>query len=182
MLGHSTTPDGGRSAAITATIWCRSNRSKVPAVTMNLARAPLPQKQYAALLCTFDETGRLSVMLLATEQAERWELPVSKPVEGVAPHLLAAQAAFDDAGAYGCIVEQPIGTYCYEQCSKQGHLIVYSVDVYPLVVEDLLAVATPNGRRGTWVTPGTAATLVREKGLRQILESIDLLIDQSERS
>lgn len=117
--------------------------------------------------------GELQVLLITSRGSGRWVIPKGWTEGKIAPHLLAAREAYEEAGLVGRIGERPIGSYHYAKRLKSGRLAFCSVAVYPLEVQRELDDWPERGEREKrWMPPAQAARLVAEADLAGILHGL----------
>lgn len=128
-----------------------------------------PLKQVAALPFVEVESGPL-ILLITTRGRGHWTIPKGWPKPGLPDAELAALEAFEEAGVEGDVGGRPIGSYDY---TKRLHIFSWvrcSVDVYPMQVHcQKLDWPEKGSRRGIWVEPGEAVSLVRDAQLADVL-------------
>ena len=131
--------------------------------------------QFAALPYRHSEDGKPLVMLLTSRETGRWVIPKGWPMGHRKPREVAAQEAFEEAGARGTIIgKHPIGHYRYDKQLSPGRSVLCEVLVYLLRVEQQLDDWPEKGQRERrWFEPSQASELVREGGLAEILRALD---------
>jgi 8-oxo-dGTP pyrophosphatase MutT (NUDIX family) len=128
-------------------------------------------KQIAALPYRKGKNG-VEVLLITSRETKRWVIPKGWPMDGMLDHEAAAQEAFEEAGIKGRINEKSIGGYAYQKKKKSGALLDCVVMVYPLEVAKLLRTWPEKAqRKRKWFKPQKAATLVKEDGLKAVIEA-----------
>lgn len=91
-------------------------------------------RQIAALPVQFAHDGSLHLYLVTSRGGSRWIIPKGNPIPGLAPHEVAAQEAFEEAGLVGPVMPVCIGTFVFERTRRiEGSNCL--VDVYPMFVE-----------------------------------------------
>jgi 8-oxo-dGTP pyrophosphatase MutT (NUDIX family) len=123
-----------------------------------------------AALAFADRDGEIQVLLVTSRETRRWVLPKGWAEDGLAPAVLAAKEAFEEAGALGEVAPEPIGTYRYRKRLEAGAGVACEVGVFPMRVARLLEEwpeATERERR--WFSPQEAAERVEEAGLADLL-------------
>lgn len=125
--------------------------------------------QYGALCWRSGKDG-IEVLLITSRDTGRWVIPKGWPMPGLAPESAAAQEAWEEAGVEGAVSPVCIGRYGYQKCLSVKTSVPCAVSVYGLRV-DGLAAAFPEARerRREWFPLQTAATLVAEPELAQII-------------
>lgn len=129
--------------------------------------------QYAALPYREDEEGELHILLVTSRETKRWILPKGWPERKIAPHLLAAKEAYEEAGVRGIASPEPIGSYRYGKRLSDGAVVPCDVQVYPIEVVRLRkSWPERKQRERIWVTVPEAAMMVEEPGLVSLLLSL----------
>jgi len=110
------------------------------------------------------DAGR-EILLVTSRGGKRWVIPKGVIDIGSTAPEAALQEAWEEGGVRGRLSPTPIGGYRYR---KWGGTC--SVEVYLLEVdEESLSWPEDHLRRRRWLPPRSAADLVREKGLSEIL-------------
>ena len=117
--------------------------------------------------------GTYQVLLITSRESGRWVIPKGWPMKGKKDHEAAAQEACEEAGVAGKIHKHPMGAYTYEK--HQGD------EAAPIRVMVYLLEVTSEKRRWPeckqrqrrWMDAGTAAQLVDEPGLADILDRVN---------
>ncbi len=119
------------------------------------------------------EEGEPRFLLITSRDTGRWVVPRGNPIGGMAPHLSAAQEAWEEAGVTGRASGRPAGSYRYEK-RKRGGAVPARVTLFPLEVEaehdDWPEKAE---RRRRWFGKADAAAAVDEPGLARLLLGFD---------
>lgn len=137
------------------------------------ATDPPVRVQYGALPFREDEDGELRVLLVTSRETRRWILPKGWPERKIAPHLLAAKEAYEEAGVRGVAATEPIGSYRYGKRMADGSVVPCEVQVYPIqVVRMRKSWPERKERERIWVTLAEAAMMVEEPGLVSLLLSL----------
>jgi hypothetical protein len=89
------------------------------------------------------------------------------------PYLAAAREAYEAAGLYGCVAEEPIGGYMRTERSRRGRILTCEVEVFLLAVEGQIE-GRPT-REQLWLAPETAALVVAEPTLGDLLRDAERL-------
>lgn len=130
-----------------------------------------PPALQVGALCRDCDSGR--VLLITSRGTGRWIIPKGWPMEGRTLSGAAAREAWEEGGVEGRIGHDEIGRYLYDKVQDSGSAVPVEVRVFPLIV-----VATRSDypeaeeRKRRWFTPGEAAKLVDEPGLKTILQSL----------
>jgi 8-oxo-dGTP pyrophosphatase MutT (NUDIX family) len=126
--------------------------------------------QFAALPFEIAPDG-LRVLLLTSRETHRWVIPKGWPIRGLKPREVAAREAFEEAGLVGSIVgKHPIGAYHYSKQLPGHREMLCQVKVFLMSVDHQLDDWPERAQRDyRWVDPLTAAQMVQEGGLAEIL-------------
>ena len=108
--------------------------------------------------------GRIEILLITSRRKTRWVLPKGVVEPDLAPSDSAVKEAWEEAGLEGTVSPQSIGTYEYE---KWGG--VCSVQVFPLLVEDLAESWPESHRDRRWFGVSEAARRVDEPELKALI-------------
>ncbi len=131
------------------------------------------RQQVAALPLSYDEAGRVQVLLVTSRDTGRWVLPKGWLMKGKKPHRAAEQEAYEEAGLIGKVRKVPLGTYSYEKRLWTGSSVPCKVTVFPLRVEHHRdRWPEMNERERRWFSPDEAALVVAEDGLRHLLRTV----------
>ncbi|MBB4124068.1 NUDIX hydrolase [Martelella radicis] len=138
------------------------------------------RQQYAALCYRLTRSKKktaIEVLLITSRDTGRWVTPKGWPMANKAPHEVAAQEAFEEAGIKGKVAEKPLGNYSYLKRLDNGTSVPCVVDLYPLRVRKAKSkYPEADERTRKWTTPEEAAELVHESELKTLLiELINLL-------
>jgi 8-oxo-dGTP pyrophosphatase MutT (NUDIX family) len=126
--------------------------------------------QFAALPFRI-ESGDLQILLVTSRETQRWVIPKGWAIRGLRPRDVAAREALEEAGLVGSIVgKRSIGSYHYTKRLPDNREALCRVKVFLLSVDHQLDVWPEKAQREyRWVTPQTAAHMVDEGGLSEIL-------------
>jgi 8-oxo-dGTP pyrophosphatase MutT (NUDIX family) len=128
--------------------------------------------QFAALPFRI-ESGPLQILLITSRETRRWVIPKGWPIRGLRPREVAAREAFEDAGLVGRIVgKRAIGSYHYSKQLLDNRALLCRVRVFLLSVHRQLDDWPEKAQKMCWWgAPRTAARMVDEGGLAEILLS-----------
>lgn len=113
-------------------------------------------------------TSGLDVLLISSRGRRRWLAPKGIVELGMDAGESAAKEAFEEAGVGGTVHGQALGKYQYK---KWGG--VCEVEVFPMEVEVVLEDWPEKSfRRRQWFPVDEAAGLVREDGLRALMQRL----------
>jgi 8-oxo-dGTP pyrophosphatase MutT (NUDIX family) len=137
--------------------------------------------QFAALPFKSAPEG-LRVLLLTSRETRRWIIPKGWPIRGLRPREVATREAFEEAGLVGTIVgKHPIGAYHYSKRLEEQRELLCRVKVFLLSVGHQVDEWPERTQREyRWVDTLTAAQMVEEGGLAEILRSAFPLIRRME--
>ena len=125
--------------------------------------------QYAAL--PYRIAGAKTEILLVTSLGtKRWIIPKGWPMSGRAPHEAAAREALEEAGVFGDVAREAIGTYRYDKRRRSGAIVPCTVEVFPLDVTAQRKRWREKGRRKVqWFPVEEAAKTVSDADLGNII-------------
>lgn len=133
-----------------------------------------PRTQFAALPWRVSPAGGVEVLLLTSRETRRWVIAKGWPIDGLAPNMTASREAYEEAGVEGYVSMKPLGDYVYAKRKPSGRLLPVRVEVYPLQVSiEHSDWPEQDQRDKQWLTPSSAADLVDEPGLRDLLADFD---------
>jgi uncharacterized protein len=131
-------------------------------------------KQVAALPYRYDDDGLLEVMLITSRGRQRWIPPKGNLIEGLAPHQVAAQEAFEEAGVVGKVSSKPLGHYAAIKIHDDGRKAALEVTLFPLRVDSRLTDWPEKGQRTVlWFEPEGAAKVVDEPKLARLIKRFE---------
>lgn len=131
------------------------------------------RQQIAALPLRRDKNGRLRILMITSRDTGRWVMPKGWLMDGKKPWHAAEIEALEEAGAVGHISNQSVGYYHYWKRLEDRTKVCCRVTVYPLIVEKVKKCWKERSeRRRKWFAPDTAASLVQETELRDLLKSL----------
>lgn len=127
--------------------------------------------QCAALCYRFKKkTAIPEILLITSRDTGRWVIPKGWPMEGKLCHEAAAREAYEEAGVRGEAGAERIGFYMYDKGMDHGLKVQCMVQVYPIVVLDMLKNFPEKGsRKMEWVTFDEAANRVAEPMLKDLI-------------
>lgn len=133
--------------------------------------------QYGALPYRRKASGNIEYLLISSRETGRWVVPKGWPKKGRSGWRTAEEEAFEEAGIRGWISQAPIGRYRYIKWMP-NRILLCSVTLFPLCVDAELGNWPEQGERSRmWVSPKTAAVLVDEPDLAEILRMAKLSSD-----
>lgn len=125
--------------------------------------------QYAALPYRIED-GHPQVMLVTSRETKRWILPKGQPERDLAPHQVAEQEAYEEAGVIGTVFRTAFATFDSFKRLKNGKELPCAIQVFLLeVTHELGAWPEQHERERCWMSPGEAALKVTEGGLVRVL-------------
>jgi 8-oxo-dGTP pyrophosphatase MutT (NUDIX family) len=121
----------------------------------------------------FTETNSLEVLLVTTRQTRRWIIPKGWPIKGLKPPKSAAREAYEEAGIRGTVGAKAIGVFSYEKgLDANGVTVPCEVRVFPMIVKRQLDTwPESHEREAQWFEPAKALSAIKDKGLRELIES-----------
>lgn len=131
--------------------------------------------QCGALCYRFKKKSAAPEMLLITSRdTGRWVIPKGWPMEGKLCHEAAAREAYEEAGVKGKASDVRIGFYIYDKGLNNGLTVECMVQVYPVVVLDMLKNFPEKGsRKLEWVGFEEGAARVAEPMLSSLILSYE---------
>jgi len=133
-----------------------------------------PKRVQVAALCTRLSGPDKEVLLITSRGTGRWIVPKGWPIDGLNGPETALQEAWEEAGVQGTqAASKPVGRYSYNKIKDSGLAVPVETEVYQIHVSTLADDYPEVGqRKRMWVSPDTAANLVREPQLKAILRDL----------
>ena len=129
-------------------------------------------RQVGTLPLRKDSDGRLEVLLVTSRESGRWVIPKGWPSKRMTDGDAAAREAKEEAGVRGRIVALPIGAFHYMKREPAGLRRIF-VEVFALLVDrEMKRWPEQHQRQRQWFPLQTAARLVREPKLRELLAHV----------
>ncbi|TPW28776.1 NUDIX hydrolase [Martelella alba] len=130
------------------------------------------RQQYGALC--YRRSGKkkqdCEVLLITSRDTGRWVTPKGWPMANKAPHEVAEQEAYEEAGIKGTVSDRKLGSFSYLKRLNDGSEVPCVVDLYPLLVKKAKAkFPEVEERTRRWTSAEEAAELVDESGLKALL-------------
>ncbi|MEO8141367.1 MAG: DUF47 family protein [Sphingomicrobium sp.] len=114
----------------------------------------------------------MSVLLVTSRETKRWVIPKGNLAGGVAPHIGAAEEAFEEAGVVGAICPVALGSFRYRKRKGSGASLMADVEVFPLAVNrELDDWPEKAERERRWFSLAAAAAVVDEPDLADLIRS-----------
>lgn len=108
---------------------------------------------------------QLQILLITSRKRKRWIIPKGIIEPDMSPQASAAKEALEEAGVLGKVGSTPLGTYQYEKWNG-----ICRVQVFPMEVQSEMSTWLEGGfRLRQWYTPETAAALIREEEVKQMI-------------
>jgi 8-oxo-dGTP pyrophosphatase MutT (NUDIX family) len=131
------------------------------------------RRQYGVLPCSIEQDGSIRIMLITSRETGRWVIPKGWPVPKLKPREAAMREAYEEAGLIGKVLSKSVGSYQYPKRFTSGVSVSCDVKVYLMAVEQQVeAWPEKDQRRTRWFDPLTAASIVDEKGLADIIFTV----------
>lgn len=129
-------------------------------------------RQLAALCWRSGKKG--TEVLLVTSSKGRWILPKGWPIDGKTSGEAAQVEAWEEAGVKrGKVSRKPLGSFVGTKITAHGDEEPCRLDVFAIEVSKTVADYPESEQRDRiWVSPGKAAKMVIEDGLREILKGV----------
>ena len=130
------------------------------------------QIQSGALPYRIDKAGRRQVLLVTSARSSRWTIPKGRVVPGLSLAENAAKEAMEEAGVIGRIAARSAGSYRAVKRLGTGTTII-DVWVFLLDVRKTLEDwPEKRQRKIKWVSPASAARLLREPLLQRLCRQL----------
>lgn len=104
------------------------------------------------------------VCLVTSSRGTRWVIPKGMIDKGHSPAEAAAIEAWEEAGLFGSISEQPLGRFEYKKESR-----VHNVTVFLMRVTEVEIDWPEQYRQREWVEPEIAMKRLKEPGLKRLV-------------
>lgn len=109
--------------------------------------------------------GELEILMITSRKNGKWIIPKGVVEPYMTPQQSAAQEAYEEAGIYGEVGDQPVGRY---EVDKWGG--VCTIVVYPmLVTKEYDDWMEKNFRKRRWMSPEKAAEKAGKKAVSEII-------------
>lgn len=119
-----------------------------------------------------------NICLVTSKSGKRWVIPKGSISKGKTASETALLEAWEEAGLTGKLNRTPVGSYSY---SKSG--LSYLVTVFLMQVSSIAEVYPEHRQRlRKWVSLSEANTLIHEKELLSLLQSLPLDFALAEKS
>lgn len=126
--------------------------------------------QAAALCWRVSDRGTLEILLITTRDTGRWVIPKGNIRRHESTYRAAQREAFEEAGVSGKIRKMASGYFQYVKDDNQRLVVA----THLLKAEDEANEFPEQGeRQRIWVAPTTAASMVDEAELKDILVRLD---------
>jgi 8-oxo-dGTP pyrophosphatase MutT (NUDIX family) len=148
-------------------------KKAIPRAKKSLKTDRAVRTQYGALPYRFTETNSLEVLLVTTRETKRWIIPKGWPIKGLKSPKSAAREAYEEAGIRGTVGAKSIGSFSYEKrLDESKGIIPCEVRVFPMLVKRQLDTwPEANEREARWFEPAKALSAIKDKGLRELIDS-----------
>lgn len=137
--------------------------------------------QSAVVAYRLGEHGGIEVLLVSSRSTGRWVVPKGDLKRGMSPAKSAAEEAFEEAGIQGKVKRKPLGTYRYFKADDvRGR--PHDVDVFAMEVTAVKDRWPERKERiREWLPVETAARLVCERELRQLILDLPRAIEEAKK-
>lgn len=123
----------------------------------------------------FQKNGdEIHIIVITSRNHKRWIVPKGIVEEALSPEDSAAKEALEEAGVKGQVYSNVIGEYQYE---KWGGIC--TVQVFPLEVQEILENWEEMDRERKIVPLEEAKTLLTEKALSEMLDTLQIFVNDS---
>jgi 8-oxo-dGTP pyrophosphatase MutT (NUDIX family) len=106
------------------------------------------------------------ICLVTSSSGSRWVIPKGMIDKGHTAAEAAAIEAWEEAGLFGSLSEDPLGSFKYVKANR-----LHRVTVFLMSVTEIERDWPERFRLREWVEPETAMRRLKEPGLRKILEA-----------
>ncbi len=113
------------------------------------------------------QAGRVRFLLITSRKRRRWILPKGICERGMSASASAAKEALEEAGVRGRVAAEPLGRYEYRKWGGTCR-----VEVFTMLVEEILERWPEQFRDREWLTPEEAAGRVEEEDLGRLLLAV----------
>jgi 8-oxo-dGTP pyrophosphatase MutT (NUDIX family) len=132
-------------------------------------------QQFGALPWRRNRSGEVRILLVTSRERGRWLCPKGWIVEGRSAAESAAQEAFEEAGVFGDVDSEALGSYSYDKILKDQSSVACRVTVFGLRVRGtLLQWRECTERKRRWCGLAEAIDLVSDAGLGDLLRRLDV--------
>ncbi|CAN7693898.1 NUDIX hydrolase [Rhizobium sp. LjRoot98] len=126
--------------------------------------------QQIGAFCIRSQDDGPEILMITTRETKRWMIPKGWPIDGLAPHEVAAREAWEEAGVLGKVKRKLFGKFRYAKILSDGSQVEPLVAVYILKVRRRKKKFPEMTERDlAWMKPHDAARKVREPELRKLL-------------
>src|SRR5262249_33803853 len=108
------------------------------------------------------------ICLVRSRSGKRWVAPKGGLGPGKTAGEIALQEAWEEAGLYGQLRPEPVGSYRYRKAGKRHVVALYVLEVTHIVAKW----PERSWRRRRWLHPEKAVARLRQEGLRRVVESV----------
>ena len=123
--------------------------------------------QVGALPVRFKKNGKVEILLVTTRGGQRWMIPKGYRPKRLDDQRAAAREALQEAGVKGKIHPRALGEFTdHNGKGDSNRITVFRLDV----LKEQAHWREEHERRRRWFTPGKAKKLVRQAGLRKIID------------
>jgi len=110
--------------------------------------------------------GRLQILLITSSKKKKWIIPKGVIEPYMSPQESAAQEAYEEAGIFGRVWDEPIGGY---ESEKWGGIC--TVTVFPMLVSKVYKDwPEEDQRKRKWMTPDEAYEKAGRKEIRKLIK------------
>lgn len=121
----------------------------------------------SAVIPYLRQAGGVRFLLITSRKRSRWILPKGICEPGMSASASAAKEALEEAGVRGRVAAEPVGRYEYRKWGGTCR-----VEVFTMLVEEILERWPEQFRDREWLTPEEAAGRVEEEDLARLLVAI----------
>lgn len=130
--------------------------------------------QQSAVVPVRRQGDSLQVLLISSRKGKRWIIPKGIVESGLSPADSATKEALEEAGIYGVVLPEVLGTYHYE---KWGGTCV--VQVYVMKVTQVNDEWLEDFRNRVWLSLDEAIQRMKETALQNMMETLPAFVEKS---
>jgi 8-oxo-dGTP pyrophosphatase MutT (NUDIX family) len=135
--------------------------------------------QYGVIPVRRAADGAIEVLLITSRDTGRWVVPRGNPIAGKSPAESAAQEAYEEAGIFGPVETEAIGSYSYEKRRRLRSAVPAVVHLFRMdVAEERDDWPEKGQRERRWFQPEAAAAAVHEADLAALIRRTSLDVSQ----
>jgi len=107
------------------------------------------------------------ICLITSRSGKRWVIPKGRLERGKTAEEIAREEAWEEAGVFGILHPQPVGSYVYVKWGGTYHVTVFFMEVTEVADEW----PERSLRRRCWLKPAQCLVRIHNSGLREIIRN-----------